>query len=37
VVYLMGIVKSNEDEIAVDIARHTRGVRKVVKIFEYEA
>jgi osmotically-inducible protein OsmY len=37
VVYLMGIVKANEDEIAVDIARHTKGVHKVVKIFEYEA
>jgi len=37
VVYLLGIIKSHEDNIAVDIARHTKGVQKVVKIFEYEA
>jgi osmotically-inducible protein OsmY len=36
VVYLMGIVSKLEEEIAVDIARHTKGVKKVVKIFEYE-
>lgn len=36
VVYLMGIVKKPEERIAVDIARHTKDVRKVVKIFEYE-
>ncbi|MFI4937986.1 MAG: BON domain-containing protein [Candidatus Berkiellales bacterium] len=36
IVYLMGIVKGEEDEIAVDIARHTKGVKKVVKIFEGE-
>lgn len=36
VVYLMGIVKKSEEEVAVDIARHTKGVKKVVKIFEYE-
>jgi osmotically-inducible protein OsmY len=36
IVYLLGIVKASEEPIAVDIARHTKGVRKVVKIFEYE-
>lgn len=36
VVYLMGIVKKPEEQTAVDIARHTKDVKKVVKIFEYE-
>ncbi len=36
IVYLMGIVKPIEEEITVDIARHVKGVKKVVKIFEYE-
>lgn len=36
IVYLMGIVKDQEDEIAVDIARHTKGAKKVVKIFDQE-
>lgn len=36
VVYLMGIVTPLEEDITVDIARHTKGVDKVVKIFEYE-
>ena len=36
IVYLLGIVTPNEEEIAVDIARHTSGVKKVVKIFEYK-
>jgi osmotically-inducible protein OsmY len=36
IVYLMGIVKKPEEKIAVDIARHTKDVKKVVKIFEYE-
>lgn len=36
VVYLMGIIKPFEEEIAVDIARNTKGVKKVVKIFEYD-
>lgn len=36
IVYLMGIVNSQEEEITVDIARHTKGVKKVVKIFEYD-
>ncbi|MBI2791695.1 MAG: BON domain-containing protein [Gammaproteobacteria bacterium] len=35
-VYLMGIVTPLEEEITVDIARHTKGVQRVVKIFEYE-
>lgn len=36
IVYLLGIINQNEEEIAVDIARHTKGVKRVVKIFEYE-
>ncbi|SOD40155.1 Osmotically-inducible protein OsmY, contains BON domain [Nitrosovibrio sp. Nv4] len=35
VVYLLGLVRINEAESAVDIARSTGGVRKVVKVFEY--
>lgn len=35
VVYLMGVVTEKEAEDAVEIARTTSGVRKVVKIFEY--
>jgi osmotically-inducible protein OsmY len=35
VVYLLGVVTETEAEDAVDIARTTNGVRKVVKIFEY--
>ncbi|HEX7052476.1 MAG TPA: BON domain-containing protein [Burkholderiales bacterium] len=35
VVYLMGIVTEAEAEEAVEIARTTGGVRKVVKVFEY--
>jgi len=35
VVYLMGIVTESEAAAAVDIARTTGGVRKVVKVFEY--
>ncbi len=35
VVYLMGIVSHKEADIAVDIARSTEGVEKVVKVFEY--
>jgi osmotically-inducible protein OsmY len=34
-VYLMGVVTEPEAEEAVDIARNTGGVRKVVKVFEY--
>jgi osmotically-inducible protein OsmY len=35
VVYLMGVVTDEEAEQAVEIARTTDGVRKVVKIFEH--
>ena len=35
VVYLMGLVTQSEGEAAVEIARNTEGVTKVVKVFEY--
>lgn len=35
VVYLMGMVTRKEAEDAVEIARNTEGVEKVVKVFEY--
>lgn len=35
VVYLMGMVTRKEADDAVDIARNTDGVQKVVKVFEY--
>jgi osmotically-inducible protein OsmY len=35
VVYLLGLVTGREADSAVDIARSTSGVRKVVKVFEY--
>lgn len=35
VVYLLGLVTEAEADAAVDIARTTGGVRKVVKVFEY--
>ena len=35
VVYLMGIVTPQEGEAAVEIARTTSGVSRVVKVFEY--
>lgn len=35
VVYLMGIVTTEQSAIAVDVARHVNGVRKVVKVFQY--
>lgn len=35
VVYLMGIIKKSEEDTAVDIARRTKGVKKVVKMFEH--
>jgi osmotically-inducible protein OsmY len=35
VVYLMGIVNPTEADAAVEIARNTSGVEKVVKVFEY--
>lgn len=35
VVFLMGITTPEEADIAVNIARQTRGVEKVVKVFQY--
>ena len=35
VVYLMGLVTKAEADAAVEIARNTEGVTKVVKVFEY--
>lgn len=35
IVYLMGIINQDEETVAVDIARQTKGVKKVVKVFEY--
>lgn len=35
VVYLMGLVTSQEADDATDVARRVSGVRKVVKLFEY--
>jgi osmotically-inducible protein OsmY len=35
VVYLLGIVTEAEANVAVDVARTTGGVRKVVKVFDY--
>lgn len=35
VVYLLGLVSAREANSAVEIARSTSGVRKVVKVFEY--
>lgn len=37
IVYLLGIVTPHEEEVAVNIARHSKGVKKVVKIFEYQS
>lgn len=34
-VFLMGIVKRQQAEVAVDIARQVSGVQKVLKIFQY--
>lgn len=35
VVYLMGLVKRQEGNVAANIARSTKGVQRVVKLFEY--
>lgn len=35
VVYLMGLVKRSEADVATKIARETKGVTRVVKLFEY--
>jgi osmotically-inducible protein OsmY len=37
VVYLMGLVTAAEGDAAVDVARSTSGVQRVVKVFEYIA
>src|SRR5690349_13135910 len=37
VVYLMGIVKKQEADAATGIARTTSGVRRVVRVFEYQS
>jgi osmotically-inducible protein OsmY len=34
-VFLLGLVDRKQADLAVDIARNTAGVRKVVKVFEY--
>ncbi len=34
-VYLMGLVTRDEAQLVTDIARHTGGVQKVVRVFEY--
>lgn len=34
-VYLMGLVTRQQASIAVNVARHTRGVVRVVKVFQY--
>jgi osmotically-inducible protein OsmY len=34
-VFLLGVVDRNQANLAVDIARNTAGVRKVIKVFEY--
>lgn len=34
-VYLMGLVSRTEGEEITNVARHTRGVQKVVRVFEY--
>ncbi len=36
-VFLMGLVSSSEANIAVDVARNTKGVIKVVKVFELQS
>jgi len=35
VVYLMGSVTTQQASLAVDVARHVQGVRRVVKVFQY--
>ncbi len=35
-VYLMGTVTRRQEQIIIDLVRHTSGVLKVVKIFQYE-
>ncbi|RYV03538.1 osmotically-inducible protein OsmY [Shewanella sp. OPT22] len=33
-VFLLGLIAENQADLAVDVARHTSGVRKVIKVFE---
>lgn len=33
-VFLLGLIAEDQAELAVDIARHTSGVKKVIKVFE---
>ncbi len=35
-VFLLGLVNASEADLAVDVARTTSGVRKVIKVFEYQ-
>jgi len=35
IVYLMGLVSGEEADIATDVTRKTRGVQKVVRVFQY--
>ena len=35
IVYLIGIVTQEEEDQAVNVARHVKGVQKVIKLFEY--
>jgi len=35
VVYLLGLVKKQEADVATDVARNIKGVERVVKLFEY--
>jgi osmotically-inducible protein OsmY len=35
-VYLMGVVKRQQADVAVDIARQVSGVQRVIKIFQYQ-
>ena len=34
-VFLLGLIPKNQADLAVDVARNTAGVRKVIKVFEY--
>ena len=34
-VFLLGLIDRKQADLAVEIARNTAGVRKVVKVFEY--
>ncbi len=37
IVYLLGLVTQKEEDLAVDLARHVDGVKKVITLFEYTA